>query len=106
VALDGSYQTYTVNFVVLEKMVALDKSLAAWDAKASERQAHMVKGAAAAVGGDCLVKIAFELELLGKGQNLEGVRARYVALQNTFEGLKLAMESSTLLSGDQSTRMD
>jgi HPt (histidine-containing phosphotransfer) domain-containing protein len=68
------------------------------DAPGAERQAHTIKGAAAAVGGDALVSLALKLELAGKAGDLPTICAALEELRSQFENLKNAMESSLLCS--------
>ena len=62
-----------------------------------ERQAHIIKGAAATVCGEGLMNVAFELELAGRSGDLQTATASFAELQNRFERLKEAMKVSDLL---------
>ena len=80
-----------------KQLVALRGFVNAGDAKAAERQVHTIKGAAAAVSGESLAKLASTLELAGKAGDLATVKAALGDLQDGFARLKRAIEASTLL---------
>ena len=81
------------------RMEALRGHLACGDAKAVQHQAHTIKGAAAAVGGECVARLALALEQAGKAGDLEAAGSGLEALVSAFERLKQAMEASALLAG-------
>jgi len=74
------------------------------DVEGAERQAHTIKGAAGAVGGECLAKVAFELERAGDAGDLATARAGFPELQREFGRLKEAMEASSLLGATEESR--
>jgi HPt (histidine-containing phosphotransfer) domain-containing protein len=61
------------------------------------REAHTIKGSAAAVGGEALADGAAKLEQAGRSQDWQALRIRYNEIQQEFVELKQAMEKSTLL---------
>ena len=65
--------------------------LGAADAPSAWRQAHLLKGAAAAVGGDALHALALEMGNWGKAGNLEALSAHMDDLERQFLHLKNAM---------------
>jgi PAS domain S-box-containing protein len=81
-----------------KQLVTLKSNMAASNAKGVERQAHSIKGAAAAVGADALMKLAWELECAGKASDLETVSLGLAKLENAFAQLKVVMEASSLLN--------
>ena len=62
------------------------------DASGAERQAHLLKGAAANVGGEALCALAVEMENAGKTGDLGFVAARMDDLEREFLQLKTAMK--------------
>jgi CheY-like chemotaxis protein/HPt (histidine-containing phosphotransfer) domain-containing protein len=80
------------------RMAALGDHLASGDGKAIRHQAHTIKGAAAAVGGEAVSRAAFVLEQAGDAGDLLAVRAGLEELTSEFEHLKQAMEASSLLA--------
>jgi len=77
----------------IPKQIGLLKDyLKAGDVKATERQAHSIKGAAAIVGGEVMRATAFEMEKAGKAGDLETVGAHVLDLETQFSQLKAAME--------------
>jgi CheY-like chemotaxis protein/HPt (histidine-containing phosphotransfer) domain-containing protein len=80
-----------------KQIEALRGFLEVMDAKATERQAHSIKGASAAVGGEVLMTLASELEKASKTNDLVTVNANLAKLEREFERLKKAMEASSLL---------
>jgi len=76
---------------------ALKSFLDARNAQGVERQAHTIRGAAAAVCGEGLMNVAFELELVGRSGDLQTATATFAELRNRFERLKEAMKVSNLL---------
>ena len=65
--------------------------LATGDAAGAERQAHTIKGASAAIGGEALRAIAFEMEKAGKAGNLDAVNTLIPELDEQFALLKEAI---------------
>jgi HPt (histidine-containing phosphotransfer) domain-containing protein len=61
------------------------------DASGAERQAHLLKGAAANVGGEALRALAFEMEKAGKTGDLGSVAGRMDDLEIQFRQLQEAM---------------
>jgi HPt (histidine-containing phosphotransfer) domain-containing protein len=82
-------------------MEALRVHVASGDHKAVQHQAHTIKGAAAALGGEGLVKLAFALERSGNTGDLLAERSCFEALVSEFERLKQAIEASSLLSASK-----
>jgi CheY-like chemotaxis protein/HPt (histidine-containing phosphotransfer) domain-containing protein len=76
---------------------ALRRHMDAGDTTATERQSHSIKGAAAAVGAEALVRLASQLEQAGKAGAIETVRGAFQQLQSQFDHLRRAMEASSLL---------
>jgi PAS domain S-box-containing protein len=70
---------------------ALRGYLDAWEAPGAERQAHTIKGASAAVGGEALRALAFEMEKAGQAGDLGAMAARMDDLEREFVRLKEAM---------------
>jgi HPt (histidine-containing phosphotransfer) domain-containing protein len=69
----------------------LRRFLEASDARAAERQAHTLKGAAAVVGGEALRAVAFEMEKNAKSGDLESATACLDDLSRQFLQLKDAL---------------
>jgi len=65
--------------------------LDAGDAAAAGRQAHTLKGAAMAMGGEALGAVSLELELAGKAGDLGQARARWPELERQCEELAAAL---------------
>jgi HPt (histidine-containing phosphotransfer) domain-containing protein len=82
-----------------DRMEALRGYLASGDAKAVQHQAHTIKGAAAAVGGEGVAQLALALERSGKAGDLHAAQPDFEALVFEFERLKRAMQASALLAG-------
>ena len=74
------------------QMEALRGYLKAGDVTGAERQAHTIKGASAAVGGEALRAVAFEMEKAAKAGDLGAVRALMSNAEAQFLRLKDAME--------------
>ena len=70
---------------------ALKRCLGLADASSAWRQAHLLKGAAATVGGDALHALALEMENDGKAGKLEALAAHMDDLERQFLRLKEAM---------------
>ncbi len=70
---------------------ALRGYLDAWDAAGTERQAHTLKGASAAVGAETLCALALEMEKAGKAGDLASVAAQVDEMEREFVRLKEAM---------------
>ncbi len=85
---------------VSHQVELLAQYLAAGNAKAAGRQAHSIKGAAAAVGGVALLNLSRRMERACKGGDLDTVCASMDELSRQVERLKAAMETSTLFLGD------
>ena len=77
-----------------KQIESLKSYLQARDAQGAERQAHTIKGAAAAVGGDVLRNVALKLEEASKAGDLATVADLLGELVNQFARLKQAMEAS------------
>jgi CheY-like chemotaxis protein/HPt (histidine-containing phosphotransfer) domain-containing protein len=69
----------------------LRRYLDAADAPGAERQAHLLKGSAANVGGEALRAVAFEMEKAGKTGDLAFIAAHMKDLDRQFLALKQAM---------------
>jgi signal transduction histidine kinase/CheY-like chemotaxis protein/HPt (histidine-containing phosphotransfer) domain-containing protein len=69
----------------------LRRCLESSDARGVERQAHLLKGAAANVGGEALRALAFKMERNGKALDLPAVAANMDDLERQFLRLKEAM---------------
>jgi signal transduction histidine kinase/CheY-like chemotaxis protein/HPt (histidine-containing phosphotransfer) domain-containing protein len=61
------------------------------DAQGAGGKGHLIKGAAANMGGEALRAVAHEIERVGKAGDLDGVVARLAALELEFMRLKEAM---------------
>ncbi|MFA6470737.1 MAG: response regulator [Candidatus Latescibacterota bacterium] len=72
---------------------ALRNYLEAGDAASAERQAHTIKGASAAVGGEALRAAAFDMEKAAKSGDLKSVISRLPELDQQFERLKEALSN-------------
>ena len=70
---------------------ALRSYLDVSDAPGAARQAHLLKGAAANVGGESMRALAFEIEKAGKNGDLGSVAAHMNSLDQQFLQLKEAM---------------
>ena len=87
-----------------KQIEALGGFLSTGDAKGVERQAHTIRGAAAAVSGEGLMKVALELELEGEAGDLGTATATFTELRNRFGRLKKAMGESSLLATTMKVR--
>ena len=101
--LDGDRalaRTIAADFLkdIPKRIEALQGCADAGDAEGAGREAHSIKGACAAVGGESSREAALVLEQAGKAGDLDGVRAGMKGLRNQFERLKKAMEASSILS--------
>ena len=76
---------------------ALGRFVNAGNARGIERQAHTIKGAAAAVSGERVVKVASSLEQAGRAGTLENTKAAFAELEGQFDLLKKALEASSIL---------
>lgn len=72
-------------------MASLRSYMEAADAASTERQAHSIKGASAAVGGEALREVAFAMEKAAKAGDLEIVTALLPEMDNQFARLKEAL---------------
>jgi signal transduction histidine kinase/DNA-binding response OmpR family regulator len=70
----------------------LKESIDAGDREEVHRQAHSLKGAAANVDGHCMMRVALEMERLGKTGDMNGVREKMPRLEHEFKRLKEALE--------------
>jgi HPt (histidine-containing phosphotransfer) domain-containing protein len=57
-------------------------------------QAHKIKGAAANVGGLALSGVALEMEMAGKGKNLDNLTMLLPRLEKEFNRLRQAMQGT------------
>ena len=73
---------------------SLRRYLDASDASGAARQAHLLRGAAATVGGEALCALACEMENAGKTGDLGFVAARMDDLECQFLRLKTAMKKA------------
>jgi PAS domain S-box-containing protein len=80
------------------RLEALKSHVEAGDAKSVERQAHTIKGAAAAVGGKGLSHLALAIEQSGNAGDLSAARSGLEKLVFEFNRLKSAIENSSLLA--------
>jgi len=78
---------------------SLRRYLDASDASGAERQAHLLRGAAATVGGEALCELACEMEKAGKTGDLGFVAARMDDLERQFLRLKTAMKKAAHCEG-------
>jgi CheY-like chemotaxis protein len=79
------------------RLAVLRGHLKAGNTNDVECQAHTIKGAAATVGGEGLVGLAFALEQAGRAGDLASAGSTLVELSAEFERLRQAMEGSDLL---------
>ena len=75
-----------------QQIAALRSFLEAGDATGAERQAHTIKGASAAVGGERLRAVAVAMEQAGRSGDLAAITARLADLDRQFEALRAAMQ--------------
>ena len=78
---------------------SLRRYLDASDASGAARKAHLVRGAAATVGGEALCALACEMEKAGKAGDLGFVAARMDDLERQFLRLKKAMKKAAHREG-------
>jgi HPt (histidine-containing phosphotransfer) domain-containing protein len=71
--------------VQIEKLKA---AIGTGDSSLAGKQAHRIKGAALTMGGIAFQKIAYSMELAGKGGNLKSLGAQMSQLEEEFENLK------------------
>ena len=76
-----------------KQVEALRDALGAGDGPAASRQAHTLKGASAAVGGEALRAVAFEMEQAANGGDLAAVAARLPDLESQLALLSDAMRA-------------
>ena len=79
-----------------EQLTTLSSCLSAGDELGAKRQAHKIRGAAANVSCEAMVRLASQLEEAGKSGNLETARALHVDLSRQFEQFKKAIKTSPL----------
>ncbi len=75
---------------------ALEQSLGREDGVVATREAHTIKGAAAAVGGESLRRIAGQIEALGRKNNLPEMRDLAPELRQRFAALQNALANATV----------
>jgi PAS domain S-box-containing protein len=80
---------------------ALRGFVQAGDAKGIERQAHTIKGAAAAVGGEMVLAVAASLEQVGRAGTLDNAKTALAELEHQFDRLKKAIEASSLVDASK-----
>jgi signal transduction histidine kinase/DNA-binding response OmpR family regulator/HPt (histidine-containing phosphotransfer) domain-containing protein len=78
------------------QLETLDGYLARGDVKGVERQAHTIKGAAAAVSGLALADVASNMERAGRKGDLETAKGSVGNLKDRFKQLRVAIESTLL----------
>ncbi len=83
--IDGFLQDIPRQIEVLRSYVN------AGDVSGAERQAHIIKGASANVGGERLRAAAVEMEWAAKSGDMNAVKARMARLEEEFDRLKQAM---------------
>ena len=76
-----------------KQVEALRDALGAGDGPAAFRQAHTLKGASAAVGGEALRAVAFEMEQAASGGDLAAVTARLPDLESQLALLSDAIRA-------------
>jgi CheY-like chemotaxis protein/HPt (histidine-containing phosphotransfer) domain-containing protein len=74
------------------QIAALRSCLEAGDATGAGRQGHTIKGASAAVGGERLRAVAFEIEKAGRAGDLSAVREHLAELDVQFDRFRQALE--------------
>ena len=79
------------------RVEALRDHLDAGDTKGVASEAHTIKGAAATVSCEGLMRLALALEMAGKASDLASARASFENLRDEFKRSKKAMEDSSLL---------
>ncbi|MCP4679398.1 MAG: response regulator, partial [Deltaproteobacteria bacterium] len=75
------------------QIMKLERSLSENDTEVATRQAHTIKGAAANVGAEELCALAFEMETMGKDNELEAIGRIIPELNRRFERLKDQMKT-------------
>jgi HPt (histidine-containing phosphotransfer) domain-containing protein len=75
---------------------ALDRCLQAQDPVAAGRQAHAIKGAAAAAGADAVSDWAQDLEYAGRIEDLNRMKAKRPELERHLDRFKEALRCSRL----------
>jgi HPt (histidine-containing phosphotransfer) domain-containing protein len=75
------------------QIAVLRRYLESGDAKGAERQAHSIKGASAAVGGERLRTLASEMEQAGKAGDLSAAAGQLTELDAQFDRLRQALMS-------------
>ncbi len=78
------------------EITQLKNHLAAGNTRLVEQQAHKIKGACAAVGGEALRAVAWAMEQAGKAGDLDTARDLAADLDTQFEALREALKSNTL----------
>ena len=73
---------------------ALKKCLNAGDKEGAVRQAHTIKGASAAVGGEAMRAVAYEMENTGRTGDLHACAGSVSNLESQFARLKKAINRS------------
>jgi HPt (histidine-containing phosphotransfer) domain-containing protein len=77
-----------------DQIAQLNHFIVAGDSRLVEAQAHKIKGAAAAVGGEALSAVAAMLEIAGKRGDGEAFKAGLLELDRQFDALKEAMKGA------------
>ena len=77
-----------------DQIAQLNHFIVAGDSRLVEAQAHKIKGAAAAVGGEALRAVAAMLEMAGKRGDGEAFKAGLPELDRQFDALKEAMKGA------------
>jgi HPt (histidine-containing phosphotransfer) domain-containing protein len=77
-----------------DQIAQLNHFIVAGDSRLVEAQAHKIKGAAAAVGGEALSAVAAMLEMAGKRGDGEAFKAGLPELDRQFDALKEAMKGA------------
>jgi len=78
-----------------DQIARLKDYVATGDPRLVEGQAHKIKGAAAAVGGEALRAIAATMELAGRAGDVKAVENCLAGLETQFYTLKEAMKELT-----------
>jgi len=74
------------------------------DVEGAERKAHLIKGAAANVGGEALRAVAYEMEKAGKTGDLEAMAARMETMEQEFSRLRDAMTEQVKINDESKTK--
>ena len=77
-----------------KQIETLKKCLNAGDREGAVRQAHTIKGASAAVGGEAMRAVAYEMEKAGKTGDLPACAAYVSNLESQFARLRKALNRS------------